>query len=105
MQKLILRSNLCPGDILTMTAAVESLHLTHPDEYATDVRTPAREIDAIRQALRQCGGKVFGRFGIAPIRQDQHNRPSVHEPFGIGICEALQRGPDLGPAAKTVRHQ
>ena len=44
MQKLILRSNLCPGDILTMTAAVESLHLTYPDQYATDVRTPAREI-------------------------------------------------------------
>ena len=44
MKKLILRANLCPGDILTMTAAVESLHLTYPDEYETDVRTSAREI-------------------------------------------------------------
>jgi ADP-heptose:LPS heptosyltransferase len=44
VKKLILRANLCPGDILTMTAAVESLHLTYPDEYETDVRTPAREI-------------------------------------------------------------
>ena len=44
MKKLILRANLCPGDILTMTAAVESLHQTYPGEYATDVRTPAAEI-------------------------------------------------------------
>jgi hypothetical protein len=44
VKKLILRANLCPGDILTMTAAVESLHATYPDEYATDVRTPATEI-------------------------------------------------------------
>ena len=43
-KKLILRANLCPGDILTMTAAVESLHLTYPGEYQTDVRTPSREI-------------------------------------------------------------
>ena len=44
MKKLILRATLCPGDILTMTAAVESLHLTYPREYETDVRTPASEI-------------------------------------------------------------
>jgi ADP-heptose:LPS heptosyltransferase len=43
-KKLILRANLCPGDILTMTAAVESLHLTYPGEYQTDVRTPSPEI-------------------------------------------------------------
>lgn len=44
MQKLILKTNLCPGDICTLTAAVESLHLTYPGEYLTDVRTPAAEI-------------------------------------------------------------
>jgi len=42
--KLILRCNLCPGDILTLTAAVESLHQTYPGQYLTDVRTPHREI-------------------------------------------------------------
>ena len=42
--KLILRSSLCPGDIMTMTAAVESLHRTYPGEYLTDVRTSAIEI-------------------------------------------------------------
>jgi ADP-heptose:LPS heptosyltransferase len=44
MPRLILKSNLCPGDILTMTAAVESLHRTYPGEYETDVRTSAYEI-------------------------------------------------------------
>lgn len=44
MQKLILRTNLCPGDTCTLTAAVESLHLTYPGEYTTDVRTPTSAI-------------------------------------------------------------
>ena len=43
-EKLILKCNLCPGDILTLTAAVESLHRTYPGQYVTDVRTPAKEI-------------------------------------------------------------
>jgi len=38
-RKLILQSFLSPGDILTMTAAVESLHRAFPEEYLTDVRT------------------------------------------------------------------
>lgn len=44
MKKLILKADLCPGDILTMTAAVESLHRTYPGEYVTDVRTPVPAI-------------------------------------------------------------
>jgi len=43
-EKLILKSNLCPGDILTLTAAVESLHATYRGEYLTDVRTPVSAI-------------------------------------------------------------
>lgn len=42
--KLILRCPLCPGDVMTMTAAVESLHRTYPDKFLTDVRTPTPEI-------------------------------------------------------------
>jgi ADP-heptose:LPS heptosyltransferase len=38
-QRLILSTNLCPGDLLTLTAAIESLHATYPGEYLTDVRT------------------------------------------------------------------
>ncbi len=43
-RKLILKSELSPGDIMTMTAAIESLHATYPGQYTTDVRTPASEI-------------------------------------------------------------
>lgn len=42
--KLILRSILSPGDAMTLTAAIESLHLTYPNEYLTDVRTSTNEI-------------------------------------------------------------
>jgi len=43
-KKLVLITRLCPGDVLTLTAAVESLHATYPGEYVTDVRTPALDI-------------------------------------------------------------
>lgn len=43
-EKLILRSWLSPGDIMTMTAAVESLHGLYPGKYLTDVRTPVPAI-------------------------------------------------------------
>jgi ADP-heptose:LPS heptosyltransferase len=39
-RKLILRNWLSPGDIITLTAAVRDLHLTHPGRFVTDVRTP-----------------------------------------------------------------
>ena len=39
-ERLILHCHLSPGDILTMTAAVESLHASYPNRYLTDVRTP-----------------------------------------------------------------
>ena len=39
-RRLILRSGLCPGDIVMMTAAVRDLHAAYPGEYVTDVRTP-----------------------------------------------------------------
>lgn len=43
-KKLILKCDLSPGDILTMTAAVESLHAAYPGEYLTDVRTCVPDI-------------------------------------------------------------
>jgi cephalosporin hydroxylase/ADP-heptose:LPS heptosyltransferase len=38
-RKVILKNFLSPGDILMLTAAVRDLHLTHPGEFLTDVRT------------------------------------------------------------------
>jgi ADP-heptose:LPS heptosyltransferase len=40
MRKLILKNWLSPGDIIMLTAAVRDLHLTHPGQFQTDVRTP-----------------------------------------------------------------
>lgn len=42
--KLILHCPLSPGDVMTLTAAIESLHAAYPGEYLTDVRTTAPEI-------------------------------------------------------------
>lgn len=39
MRKLILQHFRAPGDILMLTSAVRDLHLTHPGQFLTDVRT------------------------------------------------------------------
>jgi ADP-heptose:LPS heptosyltransferase len=44
MRRLILRSRQSPGDILMLTAAVRDLHLAHPQQFETDVRTSAEAI-------------------------------------------------------------
>jgi ADP-heptose:LPS heptosyltransferase len=38
-RKIILRCHLSPGDIVTLTAAIQSLHDRYPGEFQTDVRT------------------------------------------------------------------
>lgn len=43
-ERLLLRCNLCPGDICTLTAAVYSLHVTYPGEYQTMADTSAGEL-------------------------------------------------------------
>tara|TARA_Y100000310_G_scaffold343421_1_gene450964 strand:+ start:4137 stop:5063 length:927 start_codon:yes stop_codon:yes gene_type:complete len=43
-QKLILLCELPPGDVLTLTVAIESLHEQYPGEYVTDVRTNHDEL-------------------------------------------------------------
>ena len=41
VRKLILRSFQSPGDVVMLTAAVRDLHLAHPGQFQTDVRTSA----------------------------------------------------------------
>jgi ADP-heptose:LPS heptosyltransferase len=43
-QKLLLRSSLSPGDIVTMTAAVRDLHRAYPGRFLTAVETTAPEL-------------------------------------------------------------
>ena len=44
MRKIILRTHLSPGDICTLTAAIDSLHTMYPGQYLTDVRTACDEL-------------------------------------------------------------
>jgi len=44
MKKYVLKHSLCPGDIMMLTAAIRDLHITFPDQYQTDVRTPCDAI-------------------------------------------------------------
>jgi len=43
-KKLILSNPLSPGDVLVMSTALRALHTAYPNEYQTDVRSPAQEI-------------------------------------------------------------
>lgn len=43
-RKIVFRSILSPGDAMTLTAALESLHQTYPGQFLTDVRTSTHEI-------------------------------------------------------------
>lgn len=43
-ERLVLHCRLSPGDVMTLTAAVESLHRQYPGRYVTDVRTPVPAI-------------------------------------------------------------
>ena len=105
MQKLILRSNLCPGDILTMTAAIESLHLTYPDEYATDVRTPAREIWMHNPRITTIADDE------PDVRMLDVHYPSInrcnqeHIPFLGGYCEYLGQQLGVSLSLKVNRPQ
>ena len=38
-EKIIIKCNLCPGDLCTLTAAIYSLHVKYKNQYVTDVRT------------------------------------------------------------------
>lgn len=58
-RNLILQCRLSPGDVLTLTAAVESLHATYPGQYVTDVRTPTPAIWEYNPRITR-RGKRFG---------------------------------------------
>ena len=96
-QKLILATGLCPGDILTLTAAVESLHLTYPGQYLTDVRTPA-------PAIWQHNPRITPIADDDPdVRRIDMHYPAISRcnqepvPFLGGYCEYL--GQQLGVPA------
>lgn len=91
-ERLILKCMLSPGDIMTLTAAIESLHAAYPGEYLTDVRTSTPEIwennphispmpDALGRPVEMHYDKTkHGQIG-------QSNQRAI--PFIGGYCEHL----------------
>jgi len=43
-RRLILKTDLSPGDLCTLTAAIESLHTSYPGRFLTDVRTSCDDL-------------------------------------------------------------
>lgn len=85
---LVLKSDLCPGDICTMTAAIKSLHVSYPDEFLTDVRTPHPAI------------WDFNPY-ITPLKEDNSNvinlgYPLIHTSGQTSNCFLRGYTHDLG---------
>jgi hypothetical protein len=86
-ERLILRSHLYPGDILTMTAAVESLHALYPSKFITGVETP---VPAIWQSNPRISEVTNGR--VIEMHYPSINRcGSESIPFLGGYTEFLQQ--------------
>lgn len=95
-ERLILRCALSPGDVLTMTAAVESLHRQFPGRYLTDVRTPCPAIwenNPLVTPLRDERGRII-EMHYPSIGQCNQ----THTPFLGGYTEYL--GTELGISLK-----
>lgn len=98
--KIVLSAHLCPGDILTLTAAVESLHSTYPGEFVTDVRTSC-------PAIWEHNPHVTPLPNGNDVRIIECKYPSIHHsnqravPFIAGYTQHL--GEQLGrPLQLTV---
>jgi len=71
---IILKTNLSPGDICTLTAAIESLHATYPGQFRTDVRTPCPEI-------------FEHNPHITPLKDDEAEAIEMHYTDLINRCD------------------
>lgn len=102
-RKLILSCRLSPGDIMTLTAAIESLHTTYPGQYLTDVRTP-------------CPAIWEHNPHIAPIADDDRSArriemeyPQIHrsnqEPVNFLSCYTEYLGEQIGKPLKLTTNR
>lgn len=83
-ERLILCCRLSPGDVLTLTAAVESLHASYPGRYVTDVRTPCPDIWRHNPH-------------VTPIADEEGRRLELHYP----TIQASNRAPHVFLAGYT----
>ncbi len=89
-RSLILKVMLSPGDVCTLTAAIESLHATYPGEYLTDVRTSCDEIFAHNPRitkLTDADGELFELHYDTVL----HRSDSAPNSFLSGYCDDLGR--------------
>ena len=102
-EKLILSCRLSPGDIMTLTAAIESLHATYPGQYVTDVRTP-------------CPAIWEHNPHITPIADDDRSAkriameyPQIHrsnqEPVNFLSCYTEYLGEQIGKPLKLTTNR
>lgn len=101
-RKIVLHSGLSPGDILTMTAAVESLHQLYPGRYETAVTCAVPEV-------WQNNPNVSAGLSVGPNDVYDLSYPAIDrsgssaEPFLSGYVQEL--GFRLGiPMRLTVAH-
>jgi FkbM family methyltransferase len=72
-RKLVLRSFQSPGDIVVLTAAVRDLHLAHPGQFVTDVRTTAPALWENNPYIKQLDERDAG------IERIDMHYPLIHQ--------------------------
>lgn len=94
-EPLVLSNKLSPGDVLVMSAAIESLHKLYPGKYITAVESPAGAIWDHNPHVRRLHGPVRAKTRWIemeyPLVHRSNHRP-VH--FLQGYCDFL--GEKLG---------
>ncbi len=87
---LVLTNTLCPGDVLVMSAAVESLHLAHPGRFITEMRTVAQQIwehnprhTVIPDPMKEGARTIAMHYPLV----NHSNERAVH--FMHGYCDFL----------------
>lgn len=103
-RRILLRNALSPGDIITLTAAVRDLHLTHPGRFLTDVRTSCSALwehnpyvtpldekaSGVEELL--CEYPLIHRSNHAPYHMIHGFRMFLEEKLGVRIDAHAFRG-------------
>ncbi|MBI4324373.1 MAG: hypothetical protein HY674_03840 [Chloroflexi bacterium] len=114
MKKLILKNSFSPGDIVMLTAAVRDLHLCHPDQFLTDVRTacpqlweqnpyitPLSDDDPEVEAI-DCEYPLINRCNLAPYHCIHGFIEFLNDRLGLHIKPTVFRGDIRLSAQETL---
>jgi ADP-heptose:LPS heptosyltransferase len=104
MQKLILKTDFPPGDVVLLTAAVRDLHLCHPGQFQTDVRTLAPDLwqgnphltslseDDPEVTLLDCQTPLVNRSTYAPYHVIQGFMEFLNDALDLKITPTAFKG-------------